>query len=144
LQISNPFNTRQIFDSIYKHTIEDEKEKTEYYATKTNTQLVIEALFGAEINSTVWDEEIKPIQAFEQALRKIATNANDTYFLSHYDSLLMTVKDLDNFTDINLRFILEQLLKYQDLVLNDDDLVFIADINYLTNIGDVLQNTTKR
>jgi len=105
---------------------------------------VAEAVKGAPINQTLWDDNMRHVQTLNAALLNISTPINDPrYIFQNYDTFKMQVKDLAKFKGIDIRKILDGILKTQNIVLHDSDPI-LADHDYLNKLGGVLESATKR
>ena len=146
LQIGNPFIPQEAkIEGIYRIPSEDDEPVYSFYAgVKPNLQIVAETLKGSFIDPLEWQNDMVQVQALDRALREIATPINDyNYALQNYDHFKIPFRDLDKFKGIGLRKILDGVLKAEDIVLHDDDLI-IADIDYLKNLGLVLSHAGNR
>lgn len=63
------------------------------------------------------------------------------YYKDHYEEHLMTIKRIKQLVDFDLIYIVEKIF---NKTVDDDEVVFVPDIDYLRQLGPLIKSTKKR
>lgn len=117
---------------------------SDYYA-QNPIQEVAEAVKGSSIDANTWNADMMDAQTLSNSLQMVQSpiTSDMNYLAQHYDEYKLTLKELEKYSALDYRKIIDGILKKENISLNDKDLVLV-DKEYLDELENVLYGLSNK